>query len=671
MLYLKKEATTQTPSKWEVIWIQVMIMVLKGVEIMEQTLKKSLSLALLVSAFAVNAGSAPVVSAYKLRPQSLNGARKVAGEVPGDGYTHMPDMDEWYASFSVTPEYQKSFRSSNIARSLFGDALIGTGRNNTTSNSCDNDCGEVILIQGLGVENRNEKALIAENFYLADEYSSALSVKPVISNFILDFNFYGGLDEWVKGLYFRVYAPFVHTKWNLHVTEKVVSNLDTTDTTDFKTATEYFSGMTPPQETVPLGGYDGTNLTITPTNLTRNPLAFNKMNGSIATEGSCESTCSQSETQNGFGEIRAEFGYDFLRCENYHMGMYLAAAAPTGNKRKAEFLFAPTVGNGKHWELGAGLTAHWVFWRCESEENHFGLYTDMVVTHLFNAKEHRVFDLKGQGKQLSRYMLAAKMVPATNGLAGTPTENNTTPATAVAATVQFGNELTPVANLTAQDINVSVGAQMDLTAWLNYTSGGFSWDLGYNLWFQTCEKFGCADKCGPLLAADKNTWVLGSDAVEYGRSGANTPAALAYWPLSFSISNATLTNSGELDTPFSFAVNNPTDVAETTVLRLEDRVPSDQAPIVLNPVFLSVEDIDLEQKSKGLSNKVFTNFQYTWDRECWTPFVGIGGEAEFGSGRKCEDTCSTTPVTTNDCKSCLSSAVSQWGVWAKVGLSFN
>ncbi|MCX5925016.1 MAG: hypothetical protein NT124_01815 [Candidatus Dependentiae bacterium] len=663
-----------------------MIMVLKGVEIMEQTLKKSLSLALLVSAFAVNAGSVPVVSAYKLRPQSLNGARKVAGEVPGDGYTHMPDMDEWYASFSVTPEYQKSFRSSNIARSLFGDALIGTGRNNTTSNSCDNDCGEVILIQGLGVENRNEKALIAENFYLANDYSSALTVKPVISNFILDFNFYGGLDEWVKGLYFRVYAPFVHTKWNLHMTEKVVSTIDTTDTTDFKTATEYFSGMTPPQQTEKLGVVGEASVTpAVVTNVTRNPLAFNKMNGSIATEGSCESTCSESETQNGFGEIRAEFGYDFLRCENYHMGMYLAAAAPTGNKRKAEFLFAPTVGNGKHWELGAGLTAHWVFWRCESEESHFGLYTDMVVTHLFNAKEQRVFDLKG--KPLSRYMLAAKMNDEATGLlGGNPTEALATPAAAPAvnpanrvnATVQFANVLTPIANLTAQDINVSVGAQMDLTAWLNYTSGGFSWDLGYNLWFQTCEKFGCVDKCGPQLATDKNTWVAITDPhLLYGDSGAG--ADVVSFPLSLSQSTSTITSNGDVDgTPTLFAVNNPTTPggATDTPLRLQG-LPSpinganQQAEITVNPVFLSVADIDLEQKSKGLSNKVFTNFQYTWDRECWTPFVGIGGEAEFGSGRKCEDTCSTTPVTTNDCKSCLSSAVSQWGVWAKVGLSFN
>jgi len=649
-----------------------MIIVLKGVEIMERTLKKSLSLALLISACAINAGSAPVVSAYKLRPQSLNGARKVAGEVPGDGYTHLPDMDEWYASFSVTPEYQKSFRSSNIARSLFGDALIGTGANNTTtSNSCDNDCGEVILIQGKGLENHNPKALRADDFYLPEDYSSILTVKPVISNFILDFNFYGGLDEWVKGLYFRVYAPFVHTKWNLHMTEKVVSagtNLNDNTPNDgteyFTNATQYFSGTTPPQVALPLG--NSTAAGFTDTKIERAPLLFNKMNGSLATEGNCESSCSESETKNGFGEIRAEFGYDFLRCENYHMGMYLAAAAPTGNKRKAEFLFAPTVGNGKHWELGAGLTSHWVFWRCESEEKHLGIYTDMVVTHLFNAKEHRVFDLKG--KPLSRYMIAANMVPSTDDLSGT---NAATPAVTTPVPVQWGNKQTPVANLTAQDINVSVGAQMDLTAWFNYTSCGFSWDLGYNLWFQTCEKFGCVDKCGPQLAADTNTWVLLGNAYPVGQATetndlyqlavSDNTATMAVGPDVASVTNVEIDNAqlarnttGQLYAP------------ATTTTR-----PIDRIYLSNPPVFLTTDDIDLEQKSKGLSNKVFTNFQYTWDRECWTPFVGIGGEAEFGSGRKCEDECSTTPATTNDCKSCLSSAVSQWGVWAKVGLSFN
>ena len=69
-------------------------------------------------------------------------------------------------------------------------------------------------------------------------------------------------------------------------------------------------------------------------------------------------------------------------------------------------MFDAVVGNGKHWELGGGLTAHYTFWRDDSENKTFGFYLDANITTLFKAREQRTFDLKG--KPNSRYLLAAQ-----------------------------------------------------------------------------------------------------------------------------------------------------------------------------------------------------------------------------------------------------------------------
>ena len=47
-----------------------------------------------------------------------------------------------------------------------------------------------------------------------------------------------------------------------------------------------------------------------------------------------------------------------------HIGIGAYAAAPTGTRvGESRYLFAPIVGNGKHWELGGQVTAHHIWWK--------------------------------------------------------------------------------------------------------------------------------------------------------------------------------------------------------------------------------------------------------------------------------------------------------------------
>lgn len=630
---------------------------------MEQMFKKSLSIALLVSAFVANAG--PVVSQIKIRPQSLDNARKVAGEVPGSWNTWLPDMEEWSAKFDVTGAYYRSF-GSKLAPQLFGDALQSV--KGETKGTCDTKCGtQTLVITGPDAPS-NSKDLNAINFYLPTDYQGTLSFKPTISSFVLNFNFDFGFDEWWKGGFARIYAPFVHTKWNLNVTQTKTAGTDT-DKELLGSALDYFAGKTPPAASY----NEGDNKQ----DVIRHALGAHKMSGGVASEKDCESTCG-GLTRNGFGEIRFELGWNAWRHGDYNLGFYLAGAAPTAPRVKADHLFSPQLGNNKHWELGAGVVGHWVFWRSVDEESHVGIYTDMTVTHLFKAREQRAFDLKskdGENKQLSRYLLAAKMTSeVAHNLDATPNAGavtGTNPATP--AKFQWANELMPVANLTVQDVNVSVGAQLDLVAWFNYTMGGFTFDLGYNLWLQTCEKFGCVDKCGPRLASEKDTWVLLGHAEPVGQG-----AGSILYPLSFSDSKATLMfgdqenifidNSGiDLGTA-QFAGNKiGTAARQTLTIPNDTEDPARQIRLTADPIFISVDDIDMNQRSQAMTHKVFGAATYRWDREGVVPFFGIGGGAEFAA-IPCVKPCEEVKPK---CDSCIKSGVSQWEVWAKVGFSFD
>ena len=70
--------------------------------------------------------------------------------------------------------------------------------------------------------------------------------------------------------------------------------------------------------------------------------------------------------------------------------------------------FMPVIGQGGQWKLGAGVSAHKLFWHNECDEKSVGLWFYANVQHLFNACQERAFDLAG--KPNSRYMLAEKMI---------------------------------------------------------------------------------------------------------------------------------------------------------------------------------------------------------------------------------------------------------------------
>lgn len=590
--------------------------------------------------------------------------QKMVGETM---QTNLNDKQSWYGTMDIGVGYMSSFKPKQIARSLFGNDIL-----------CDG-CAPTILVQGSGVDNRDAKAWLADYMYLNCDFNGRFTIKPRIKNVVVDLDFYLGLDKYKEGMYFRIYGPITWTKWQ--------TNFCSTDT-----------GLTSSCSVGGMGYYTQTGTEVLLSSISQ---YFQGQAPSITSDGvifqglkyakipACD------ETKTGFAELRAELGWNFIQNDDYHLGFNIQAAAPTGTHRYADYVMNPVVGNGHHWELGGGLGFHYIFYRSSDEERNFGFYVDANLTHLFKVKENRTFDLKD--KPNSRYMLAAAF---TNGvkdvLAGKTAAGTGVATDYTRATSQFAKVYSPLANLTTADVNVSVGVQADIVAMFNFTSGNFGWDFGYNFWGRSCEKIECPIECGCeqslFSLSQQNTWVLKGDARMFGYMGeaganlaANSAVALSASQNSANIHRGTNATS---DSPIrNFGVDNAQfAVADTTGLRLIHtpttaggfNVNSDQIKTSIQPIFVSSDDI-LVQETKGMSHKIFTHLNYTWDREEWIPYLGVGGSAEFGmnssscgdnstSGDCCTSDCSTD---CNSCDNCTKASLTQWAVWVKGGLSFN
>jgi hypothetical protein len=313
-----------------------------------------------------------------------------------------------------------------------------------------------------------------------------------------------------------------------------------------------------------------------------------------------------------------------------------------------------------------------------------GLYIDGNFTHLFSTQQRRTFDLKN--KPNSRYMLAQQI--GSSGL--TPQLNTSFP------NVEFQSLLSPVANLTTMDVSVSIALQADIVCMFNFTSGPYTLDFGYDFWATTCE---CIKKSGcPSPLEDGTTWALKGDASVVGfqqNASPFTPVRLAATESNATIhagtnfaaqgtTDATAIIAGRanpnIDSPAPAASNTPANLGinQASVSPTNPHTRSSTSP-----VYLSVSDVDFTG-IRGLSNKVFTHFSYSWiSRSNWTPYLGFGGEAEFGlssKGGSCGSVCRTSSSSvchassssgcTPGCNSCERCSLSQWGVWIKGGVDF-
>ncbi|MFC1842942.1 hypothetical protein ACFLYU_04755 [Candidatus Dependentiae bacterium] len=592
------------------------------------------------------------------RSQGRNAARELVG---CQEFMNKYDMGSKYGYFSVAVEYQRSFWAQQIPRYYFGQDYI--------------EC-KYLKIQGSKVANRDRRAWLADYFGLPPDYDSRVSFCPRVQNAIVDLNLYYGLDSVTEGLYVKVVAPIVWTKWELNPCEKICTD-----------GIQSFSA-----------GYMAED-EVTRENLSKNFLQF--MSGNY-TFGDMKTpikyglmSCHKCTTKTRLSELRASLGYNFVLDKDYHFGFFFQVSAPLGNRPCAKYLFEPIVGNGKHWEIGGGLSGSWIFNQCEDNpERYMGIWIDMTLTHLIKSCQRRSFDILC--KSNSRYMLLEQLDTNEKDL------KIVYDGESIVANLQYKKNLIPAINWSTFRTDVRIDLQTDIAIKLGFVRNNSSFDIGYNFWARSGEKFAreCRCTCEPTCK-----YAVKGDTFVYGYYGGAQENSI---PLSATQSEASI-HSGKNHPAFLLDPTNPIDTNPSIDNKNPDgyNTYSQANPLVakgstepvntsIQPILLSQANINLQDSPSALTHKIFAHFGYAWKNDIdnennnnGIPFVGFGGEIEFARNR-CKIECHS--CNKKQCYSCNSCScqdtyyacdyccdkhcgkrmgISQWGVWLKGGVAFN
>ena len=663
---------------------------------MKHLVKSFLPLALLSTAFAVSAccggsstsssssccssGSSCCSSSSSCccTPHTIFIPRSVGSNTAREmlPYEHMYS-DCFNGGFGASLAYDQTFNGCRIARCLFGNSTLN--------------------FVGSQVAGRDStKDILADYFGISQAASGSISFKPKIQNFVVDFNLYLGFDGCAKGLYFRAFAPLTWSQWKLQTDcgccgsnsgccSTSVTTTSTLDQTYFPAG--YMNTLAAPI------AQDETALThtIKPATSIQQALGGDFTFGDMTHKWSYgrfnTDCCSRSKW--AVADVDLMLGWDFWNCEDYHMGIYLKGVCPTGTKIDSCYqhdVFKPLIGNGRHWELGGGLSAHAELWNCNDDQK-LTLYFEGDLTHMFQNTQVRSFDFKSAGA-MSRYMLLKEYQAGTTGATGVTTGN------------VYNGHLFNAIDYATRCAKVSVGIKGDATLKLQYSSCGWNFGLGYNLYGSSKEKVCIGGAAANTLTgtyAFKGCSAV--DALGYVTTTAATsllatnPSAIYSqhnntFGLSTSVSTATISNCGSCTLTSSTADNsvvlssaNATTAAFIYVCPLVNSgnvggssavtiIPAYESstttplitgasagvlttPRVYAPVTLTTANLD---KCSGAAasqivNKIFGTIGYEWKACDWKPFMDIGAEVDLATSKKC---CSAN----------------QWGVWLRGGLGF-
>ncbi len=378
---------------------------------------------------------------YSLRPQDLNGARKLVGV---KDKIHLYGKDEFYGVVSLGLMYQQTFDSKKLGRWFSFSRTFTTAASsssNCCNTSCTTDCNRSNCMT-YGNKCDGTFDIYGANFGTTN--SGTICFNPQIRNFIADFDLWMGWDEFVCGLWTRIGVPVNYTKWDLRACDSNTSSTVSTFTAGFMGT--HAAGTVNGFGSL-LQGWAGN--------------AFGSVPGLT-----CGKICgSRKDTQ--VAALHFDVGYDFYSCERGHVAASLHFVAPTGTKPSDEFLFNAVSGPQHMWQVGGTVDAGYQLWENCDGDQRLNIYFDAVVTHLFAAKQNRLFGLliNGQSSPGSSWLLLK-------------TFNSSKEATG----------LQRAANVLCCCSKFDAGVMADVTLMLQYDCGCFSSGLGWNFWTRSREK---------------------------------------------------------------------------------------------------------------------------------------------------------------------------------------
>jgi len=551
------------------------------------------------------------------RSESVNTARELVGWYAGIN-RYVKDKNYWGLSFN--PTYNRSYNNDQIV-----DFLLGKKQ---------------FKISGTRVIGRDDtRELLADYFGLPSDYQGSVCFAPRISTFMFDFNWFWGLDRWLQGSYFRAHAPMAHTVWDLNVQEKV-SVLGAQDFPAGYMGSERIVRANLPKSLKEV--MDNNINTVTFGDM-QNPIAYGKIK--------------ERQARSRFSDIQLALGYNAYCTQWSHAGFNLRGSIPAGNKPDPVILFDPVIGNGHHWELGAGFSWHASPWVSENDKDYFGIYSDLNITHLFKDTQCRsfdLFDIQKCPRNLCSKNIGNRYTLLERVFAPDATDVYVNDAL---IPVQYQGSLLPTINVTTLKTEVSFPVQVDFALMFVYhRSCDLDINWGYNVWYRAAEKLHDRDRlCENKYALKGDAQIYGFDSNNPLKLSATQSMATLFAGQKGGNFAGTLYANDNADNPMR--ADNTSNVP-LTQLNTADSIDFGiaQADINTSSPAQLLTDCDINEQSglmtRALTHKVFVNIGRVWHEHERAPFVGIGAELEW----RCR--C----VNNN-------SAISQWGIWIKGGFA--
>lgn len=578
--------------------------------------------------------STPLRTAVHFRSQGANTARELVG---WQWLIFQCILQNNCNVFSGVYEYQRSFRSERLANSLFGS--------------------NVLSFSGSLAPGRTSDELLADNFGLSRNFKGQIKFCPQIENHIFDFEFYSNLNYLCDSLFVRIHAPLTYTIWQIDACETIESTSPTFD--------PCYMDNNPNEQTPTASSI-------------QEALSGNFTFGDMKTPWCAGKFCLNKKRKKiAFADIDFIVGYYLRKNPYYYFGGFLQLVFPTGSKRINKEIFEPIVGNGRHFELGFGLTSHFTLWN--NIDSNISVFFEGNLTHLFSNRQCRLFDYSRNGT-FSRYLLLKEY--NTSGI-----------------TPQYAGSLINANCFNNREAKVKINIKGDFSVKVSYLWKNLDIDIGYNVYGHTKEIVKIIDQCCnidtkkfaikgtedvccfeyPIVCIDSESFLFPDNAmlppdtkicvdgqckeinppfegpyeVEVVKNNASQPLATAFNPRPL---NSQASNSCKISlSSRSRQVTAPTQINEISqengFFLCNENTPTR---------FVSRDDLNVRsgEALSVLSHKFFTFFNYIgFNCYQWIPQVGIGAEIEFDGTRR------------NDMV-CRKSGLNQWGLWFKAGLLF-
>lgn len=501
-----------------------------------------------------------------------------------------------------------------------------------------------IRISGSQASQRNPHDLLADYFYLPNNFISSIKLDPHINSYYTGFILRQSLDQKNDRLFINVFIPVIYRKTNINLIETIIpqsyNNHETgyftpddsfTQQRCLKSAQDYFHGKSVTQT----NQSDGFGNTVF------HPLKYSKIKES-------------RDLQSSIG-CKISLDYEMYQYDNLICNISIHSNLPIGLKPKGNYLLEGAIGTSPYWTLGGAIATQVEIFKTDTCT--FLLDGYIQIEHQFPVTMYRVFDLVD--KPLSRYMLAEKLGPAN--------ENDELFIGQTTAQYQFKKEFCPIANLTRLPVNVSRSIICDGAVAGLVEINPLIMKMGSTFTISSHEKIDIEPN---TIFANNTTWAIKGDSQVYGFTQSGDPIALSVSQKNATIFNGTnYPQKGHPSTTQKITARQNTFIDNKglanqngTFLLYDPAVTPNFSNGIngsLPPVFIKEQDLALDASQIqyaecSLFGSITYNVSNTIDN--WQPSFSLGSNLIFGlqGSGNCHTRC----------------GYQAWNIWLQATLSY-